>query len=98
MILSSKLQLIRTRAKNRLAPLLNKMTVAPQNSGIIVRLYRLMEDVEARLMNDQINSRNDVQAWYSPTAFWPQFNKVRAPRLTCVPDVSSPNSRSAFLR
>lgn len=51
------------------------------------RLYRLMEENEAMLISDLIGVRQDVAAWYSPTAFWPYFNQIAAPRLMCVPDV-----------
>lgn len=51
------------------------------------RLYRLMEEHEATLMGEMIDARKDVIAWFSPTAFWPSFNEIAAPRLMCVPDV-----------
>jgi glycosyltransferase involved in cell wall biosynthesis len=51
------------------------------------RLYRTLETAEADALVDLINRRDDVVAWYCPTAFWPQFNEVRRPRLICVPDV-----------
>jgi hypothetical protein len=28
-----------------------------------------------------------VKARFSPTSFWPEFNKIKAPTLLCVPDV-----------
>ena len=59
----------------------------PQASSTTVRLYRMMEEAEARLLLKDINSRKDVSAWYAPTAFWPYFSRIKAPRLTCVPDV-----------
>jgi glycosyltransferase involved in cell wall biosynthesis len=51
------------------------------------RLYRMMEENEAALIGKLIDARDDVVAWYSPTAFWPYFNEIAAPRLMCVPDV-----------
>ena len=50
-------------------------------------LYRLMEESEPSMMLSLINRRSDIDAWYSPTSFWPNFNKIQAPRLMCVPDV-----------
>lgn len=38
-------------------------------------------------MRDMINARTDIAAWYCPTAFWPHFHNIKAPRLMCVPDV-----------
>lgn len=54
---------------------------------LAVRLFQAMEDAEAALLRELINARPEVVAWYSPTAFWPHFNKIAAPRLMCVPDV-----------
>lgn len=51
------------------------------------RLFRFMEDAEAKLISDYVNARKDIQAWYSPTAFWPHFSQIAKPRLICVPDV-----------
>lgn len=62
----------------------------PQETGresFIARMYRLMEESEATLMRLMIEARDDIAAWYSPTAFWPHFNQIQAPRLMCVPDV-----------
>jgi hypothetical protein len=52
-----------------------------------VSLYRLMEEAEVERMLPKINALRYVKAWYSPTAFWPGFNRIAAPRLLCVPDV-----------
>lgn len=51
------------------------------------RLFRFMEEAEAKLICDHVEARKDVLAWYSPTAFWPHFNQIDAPRLICVPDI-----------
>lgn len=59
----------------------------PKQSPMVIQLYRLMEESEASLMGSLIAARTDISAWYSPTAFWPQFNEIQAPRLTCVPDL-----------
>jgi glycosyltransferase involved in cell wall biosynthesis len=59
----------------------------PQNISLVPRLYRLMEESEAKLLAELAEARTDVRAWFTPTAFWPQFNAIRRPRLTCVPDV-----------
>lgn len=51
------------------------------------RLFRFMEEAEAKFICGLIDKRKDIRAWYSPTAFWPDFNRISAPRLICVPDV-----------
>lgn len=54
---------------------------------LVARLTRTMEENEANFLGRLINARTDIAAWYSPTAFWPSFNDIPAPRLMCVPDV-----------
>lgn len=43
-------------------------------------------EAELRLVHELIDARKDVEAWYCPTAFWPSFNRIRRPRVLCVPD------------
>lgn len=71
------------RVRNRLSRLL----LGPKDDGLVLRLYRTMEKVEADRMQNLIDDMPQILAWYSPTAFWPQFNRIKAPRLMCVPDV-----------
>lgn len=59
----------------------------PKDDAFIFRLYKRMERIESERMLQLIDSLADVKAWYSPTAFWPAFNKINRPRLMCVPDV-----------
>ena len=53
----------------------------------MLRLYRFMEQHETDVLTAKINRLMQVEAWYSPTAFWPSFNKIKAPHVMCVPDV-----------
>ena len=46
-----------------------------------------MEAAEVRLLHKLIAARPDIAAWYCPTAFWPHFNDIAAPRVMTVPDV-----------
>ncbi|MDD0998603.1 glycosyltransferase [Pseudomonas sp. TNT2022 ID1044] len=59
----------------------------PKDNAFIFRLYKVMERIESERMLQLIDNLVDVKAWYSPTAFWPAFNKINRPRLMCVPDV-----------
>ncbi|WP_072376271.1 glycosyltransferase [Hyphomicrobium sp. NDB2Meth4] len=59
----------------------------PKDEPLVLRAYRLMEEAEAERMHEIIEAMPDVQAWYCPTAFWPSFNKIKSPKLMCVPDV-----------
>jgi glycosyltransferase involved in cell wall biosynthesis len=63
-----------------------------------LRLYRLMEDVETKRMRKKIDSLSHVQAWFSPTSFWPEFNRIAAPGLLCVPDVLLAEFATGFAR
>lgn len=71
------------------APLhrITSMTSLPKDDGLVRRMYRGMEQAESDRMQALINTMGDVRAWYCPTAFWPAFNQIQAPRLMCVPDV-----------
>jgi glycosyltransferase involved in cell wall biosynthesis len=89
-------RLNRTRLFRQYSKVVVRVTTKPQASSTTVRLYRLMEEAEARLLLKHINSRKDVSAWYTPTAFWPHFNHIKAPRLTCVPDVVLSESPVGF--
>lgn len=66
---------------------MSDLALQPKQISLVAQLYRLMEESEASLMHSMIEARTDIGAWYSPTAFWPHFNEIQAPRLMCVPDV-----------
>ena len=73
--------------REQLSNVASILMMSPQRSVRTVRLYRFMEEAEAKLLCDHINARKEISAWYAPTVFWPHFNDIKAPRLTCVPDV-----------
>lgn len=75
------------RYRSRVAPNVGGLVARPQDNGLAVRLYRHMETAEAKLLSVEIEKRMDISAWFAPTAFWPHFNDIKAPRLICVPDV-----------
>lgn len=58
-----------------------------KNWDFFVNLYQYIEQTEITLMHQLIEQKKHIKAWYSPTAFWPSFNQISAPKLTCVPDV-----------
>jgi len=59
----------------------------PKDYDWIVQMYQTMELKEAERMQKLIEIMSGIRAWYAPTAFWPGFNNIEAPRLMCVPDV-----------
>lgn len=56
-------------------------------SALRFKLYEGMLERETALMVSNGNSRDDILAWYTPAAFWPAVADLKAPVLTCVPDV-----------
>jgi glycosyltransferase involved in cell wall biosynthesis len=66
---------------------LKRVLSNPKDSSWVVQLFQQMEQAEARRMQQLINDLHEIRAWYCPTAFWPAFNDIKAPRLMCVPDV-----------
>lgn len=58
-----------------------------KGDGLVLRMYQEMERSETLRMLKLANDLKHVSAWYCPTAFWPAFNELNAPRLMCVPDV-----------
>lgn len=65
----------------------NALLVKPYDANWVLRLFDAMHAGEMRRMQKEIETLADVRAWYCPTAFWPDFHEIKAPRLTCVPDV-----------
>ncbi|WP_133139470.1 glycosyltransferase [Legionella genomosp. 1] len=59
----------------------------PKDSRVLVRLFKLMEEIEIQQLHQLIDQQTQVRAWYAPTAFWPSFNRIQGPKLMCVPDV-----------
>lgn len=60
---------------------------SPKDSSYVQRLYQVLEFQETDKLAQICDANRDVKAWYCPTAFWPSFNNIKAPRLLCVPDV-----------
>ncbi|NWA24127.1 glycosyltransferase [Pseudomonas gingeri] len=77
----------RLRPYLRLISRVSRLLGNPKDDTFVLRLYRRMEKVESERMLGLIGRMETVRAWYSPAAFWPAFNQIKAPRLMCVPDV-----------
>lgn len=75
------------RPLSRLKVRLQRTLKNPKEDSLVLRLYQQMEVAESKRMLQLIEDLRHVRAWYSPTAFWPAFNEIRAPKLMCVPDV-----------
>lgn len=75
---------------------LRRMLRAPKDDTFVLRLYNGIARVEADRMLKLVDGLSQVRAWYCPTAFWPAFNKIKAPRVMCVPDVVLSDFPAAF--
>src|SRR5262249_26098491 len=62
-------------------------TIVAYSSSLAFRLYGRMEENEAGLLKEIVDKRDEIIAWYCPTAFWPFFNDLSDARVMCVPDV-----------
>ncbi|WEX08342.1 glycosyltransferase [Chelativorans sp. AA-79] len=49
--------------------------------------FTRMLEREVEVMVEKANKAGAVAAWYSPTSLWPGFNRLRAPKLACFPDL-----------
>jgi len=61
--------------------------ISPMHNEYVVRLYDHITAAEAKRCEKLANKLKQVRAWYCPTAFWPAFNRLKAARVMCVPDV-----------
>jgi len=63
------------------------LTPSRAAGGLFRNVYEEMIAYEDTRIHKEISALKDIRAWYCPTAFWPSFQKIKAPRLMCVPDV-----------
>lgn len=61
--------------------------ISPMHNQWVVQLYDHITVAEAKRCEKVANRMKQVRAWYCPTAFWPAFNRLKAARVMCVPDV-----------
>jgi glycosyltransferase involved in cell wall biosynthesis len=85
-LIKSKFQRFLKPVKRKVARF-RRLLKSPKDDALVLRLYNGIARVEAERMLKLVNGLSHVKAWYSPTAFWPAFNKIKAPRVMCVPDV-----------
>lgn len=50
-------------------------------------MYESLSSVESKKILNAISKEKDVLVWFSPTAFWPEFNKIQGAKIMVVPDV-----------
>ena len=68
----------------------------PQASSTTVRLYRFMEEAEARLLLKHLTAEWIFRHGTCLRSSGRTFNQIEAPRLTCVPDVVLSDSPVGF--
>jgi glycosyltransferase involved in cell wall biosynthesis len=59
----------------------------PKNDPFVLRLYSAMRQSEEKRILKLVDQLAQVNAWYCPAPFWPAFNKIKKPKLLCVPDI-----------
>lgn len=59
----------------------------PEGNKAVLRAFEKMQEVEISRMREVIDGLKGIRAWYCPTAFWPEVNEIRHPKIICVPDV-----------
>ncbi|MET3520654.1 glycosyltransferase [Mesorhizobium abyssinicae] len=55
--------------------------------SIVTAIYNTVHRKEISNMLAIIEGMNDIDIWYSPTVFWPEFSKIRKPTVQCFPDM-----------
>ncbi|MDB4048720.1 glycosyltransferase [Luminiphilus sp.] len=53
---------------------------------LLVSVYGSIVEQECARIVKIANRRPDIDAWYCPTAFWPEFRSLKAPLTCCIPD------------
>ncbi|MDX2027162.1 MAG: glycosyltransferase [Alphaproteobacteria bacterium] len=77
-----------------IGPVLHNTSFNPK--AFMAHLFNSMEEQEIQRLVKKINTKTNIQAWYTPAAFWPQFNDISAPGLMCVPDIVMTEFPTAF--
>lgn len=73
---------------------IKKIRVAEQFMEYIKKHYnpmiiqeRIRMSAAQEIIRHINHSAVETDIWYSPTAFWPEFNEIKGARVVCVPDV-----------
>ncbi|WP_406237163.1 glycosyltransferase [Acetobacter orientalis] len=59
-------------------------------------VYNQIFKNETKHMVSIANSRKDIDVWFSPTVFWPEFSSINAPTVQVFPDMLISEFPSAF--
>lgn len=73
--------------RQRMPIILKKMPVIFRLRALITGYYRTILSNEIMMVSECANNMQNVSAWYCPAAFWPEFSRIKKPRLACVPDI-----------
>ncbi|KAI4448791.1 hypothetical protein C823_003318 [Eubacterium plexicaudatum ASF492] len=50
-------------------------------------LVQVREKAVDDIISQISRMKDSVDVWYSPTAFWPEFNRISGKRVVCAPDI-----------
>lgn len=71
---------------NKLVCFYKKIKKAYVHEGLKIRERMRMDAMEGTLKRiEQMKDKPDI--WYSPTAFWPEFNRISGKKVICAPDL-----------
>lgn len=87
-------QILVRAATRRLTPLaheakggLRRLIAKVDQQYLPAGIYRSLLRREIQIILEHAARRDDVVAWYSPTALWPEVQGLKAPKLICIPDM-----------
>lgn len=86
---------LQMRAKGYIKRTLNALLqrAVPSIGQVVLREVTHRESLQLVAM---ANRMKDVDVWFSPTVFWPEFNLINAPRVLSFPDMLISEFPSAF--
>lgn len=61
--------------------------IVSEKYGVYRVLEIMREDMAKKLVSHINHMVHPADLWYSPMAFWPEFNKIKGPRVICAPDL-----------
>lgn len=77
---------IKARVFQIFLKILNKLSSVKRNFSCF-ELYENISFFETKKIIAAINQHKEVDVWFCPTVFWPEFNLIKAAKVAVVPDI-----------
>lgn len=71
---------------NLLLKIYNNLFFAKKNFSYF-KIYENISYFETKSIIKAVNKVKDVEVWFCPTVFWPEFNDIKSTKVVVVPDV-----------